>query len=64
MSCVPCQKARTAMARAVHTAAIGNVRAAVAQMPQLVDALGEKAEAVRVRARLMLRHTSAKLRKP
>lgn len=55
MSCVPCEKARTAVVRAVREAARGNVRAAAAQMPKVADALGEKVEAVRVRARLALR---------
>jgi hypothetical protein len=49
MSCIPCQKARAAMAQAVREAASGNLRAAAAQAPRLADALGEKTEAVRVR---------------
>jgi hypothetical protein len=55
MSCVPCEKARSAMVRGVREAAGGNLRAAAAQVPKVVGALGEKAEAVRVRTRLALR---------
>jgi hypothetical protein len=55
MSCVPCERARAAMARAVREAASGNLRAAAVQMPKVAEALQEKAEAVRVRARLALR---------
>ncbi|MDF2114795.1 hypothetical protein PY365_04365 [Roseiarcaceae bacterium H3SJ34-1] len=46
------------MARAVREVAGGNLRAAAAQMPKVVDALVEKAEDARVRARLALRKVS------
>ena len=60
MSCIPCVKARVAMARAVREAAGGNLRGAAAQVPKMVDALGEKAEVVRVRTRLALRKSPAR----
>jgi hypothetical protein len=43
------------MGRAVREAASGNLRTAAAQLPKVADALREKAEAARVRARLALR---------
>lgn len=50
MTCIPCQKARAALAGAARSIATGDVQAARTNVAALRDAVSEKAESLRVRA--------------